>query len=151
MMQFSDTQTDAIFGNWSRENQRGGCISCLEWGFCSGVWWWWWKSRVGICSLMYVQTKWRHLTPDTLLPHSSFGPDDHDDDVKDIADDHDYDDNGVKDNTGHHQGPFLYPFPNILFSPQSIMKDAYDHHAAIYFLLLDRLKTQKSSLSNMGR
>jgi serine/threonine protein kinase len=34
---------------------------------------------------------------------------------------------------------------------ESIMKDAYDHHAAIYFLLLDRLKTQKSSLSNMGR
>ena len=31
------------------------------------------------------------------------------------------------------------------------MKDAYDHHAAIYFLLLDRLKTQKSSLLNMGR
>ena len=37
------------------------------------------------------------------------------------------------------------------FFLQSIMKDAYDHHAAIYFLLLDRLKTQKSSLLNMGR
>jgi serine/threonine-protein kinase SIK2 len=29
---------------------------------------------------------------------------------------------------------------------ESIMKDAYDHHAAIYFLLLDRLKEQKTNL-----
>ena len=31
------------------------------------------------------------------------------------------------------------------FCFQSIMKDAYDHHAAIYFLLLDKLQEQKMS------
>jgi len=29
---------------------------------------------------------------------------------------------------------------------ESIIKDAYDHHAAIYFLLLDRLKEQKNNI-----
>jgi len=29
---------------------------------------------------------------------------------------------------------------------ESIIKDAYDHHAAIYFLLLDRLKEQKTNI-----
>ena len=28
---------------------------------------------------------------------------------------------------------------------QSIMKESYDHHAAIYFLLLDKLREQRSS------
>ena len=29
---------------------------------------------------------------------------------------------------------------------QSIIKDTYDHHAAIYFLLIDRLKEQKNNI-----
>ena len=31
----------------------------------------------------------------------------------------------------------------VLF--QSIMKESYDHHAAIYFLLLDKLREQRTS------
>ena len=32
---------------------------------------------------------------------------------------------------------------SVLF--QSIMKESYDHHAAIYFLLLDKLREQRTS------
>ena len=38
----------------------------------------------------------------------------------------------------------------MVFCFQSIIKDSYDHHAAIYFLLLDKLKEQRTNIGKGG-